>query len=73
MRKGDGMSLSSKERNGMHMKKQYETPEIEVVKFRYSDQVVAASGGGGELSCVSYMVWEHDSCKDAYMTHINRQ
>lgn len=55
------------------MKKQYETPEIEVVKFRYSDQVVAASGGGGELSCVSYMVWEHDSCKDAYMTHINRQ
>lgn len=28
----------------MYMKKQYETPEIEVVKFQYNDQVVAASG-----------------------------
>lgn len=26
------------------MKKQYETPSVEVVKFQYSDQVVAASG-----------------------------
>lgn len=26
------------------MKKQYETPSAEVVKFSYSDQVVAASG-----------------------------
>ncbi len=26
------------------MKKQYETPSVEVVKFSYSDQVVAASG-----------------------------
>ena len=26
------------------MKKQYETPNVEVVKFQYSDQVVAASG-----------------------------
>ena len=25
------------------MKKQYETPDVEVVKFQYSDQVVAAS------------------------------
>ncbi len=29
------------------MKRQYETPEIEVVRFRYGDQVVAASGDGG--------------------------
>ena len=28
------------------MKKAYETPEVEVVKFQYRDQVVAASGGG---------------------------
>ncbi len=27
------------------MKKQYETPSVEVVKFQYSDQVVAQSGG----------------------------
>ena len=27
------------------MKKTYETPSIEVVKFQYRDQVVAASGG----------------------------
>ena len=27
------------------MKKMYETPEVEVVKFQYRDQVVAASGG----------------------------
>ncbi len=29
------------------MKKAYETPSVEVVKFRYSDQVVASSGAGG--------------------------
>ena len=28
------------------MKKTYETPSIEVVKFQYRDQVVAASGCG---------------------------
>ena len=28
------------------MKKMYETPEVEVVKFQYRDQVVAASGCG---------------------------
>ena len=26
------------------MKKMYETPEVEVVKFQYRDQVVVASG-----------------------------
>ena len=41
------------------MKNTYETPSIEVVKFQYRDQVVAASGGNckeqwintGEGSC----------------------
>ncbi len=28
------------------MKKQYEAPSVEVVRFQYSDQVVACSGGG---------------------------
>ncbi len=28
------------------MKKNYETPSVEVVEFRYSDQVVAKSGCG---------------------------
>ena len=27
------------------MKKTYETPSVEVVEFKYRDQVVAASGG----------------------------
>ena len=42
------------------MKKMYETPEVEVVKFQYRDQVVAASGNCesvwvniGVSSCVS--------------------
>ncbi len=29
------------------MKKNYETPNVEVVKFQYKDQVVAQSGGCG--------------------------
>ena len=32
------------------MKKTYETPSIEVVKFQYRDQVVLASGGSQECS-----------------------
>ncbi len=28
------------------MKKQYESPSVEVVEFQYSDQIVAASGCG---------------------------
>ena len=28
------------------MKKQYEAPSVEVVRFQYSDQVVASSGDG---------------------------
>lgn len=40
------------------MKKSYETPDVEVIKFRYSDQVVADSGcivqvtHAGPNSCV---------------------
>ena len=33
------------------MKKSYETPSVEVVKFQYRDQVVAASGIGGSYTC----------------------
>ena len=33
------------------MKKSYETPSIEVVKFQYRDQVVVASGNGGSYIC----------------------
>ena len=29
------------------MKKVYETPTVEMIAFRYRDQVVAASAGGG--------------------------
>lgn len=42
------------------MKKMYETPEVEVVKFQYRDQVVVASGG---YQCV--INWDHaakDGC-----------
>ena len=40
------------------MKKTYETPSIEVVKFQYRDQVVAASG------CISTWINEGgNSCK----------
>lgn len=28
------------------MKRNYQTPNVEIVKFQYRDQVVAASGGG---------------------------
>ena len=42
------------------MKKSYETPSIEVVKFQYRDQVVVASGG---TSCHQY--W------DGFGSHTN--
>ncbi len=49
------------------MKKNYETPSIEVVKFQYRDQVVVASGtcvsrweNVGENGCEGEQVWvEH--------------
>ena len=50
------------------MKKMYETPEVEVVKFQYRDQVVAASG------CES--VWVNigaSSCTEGnkHLEHLN--
>ena len=51
------------------MKKAYETPSVEVVKFQYRDQVVAASG-----TCVS--VWVNigvSSCEEGskHLEHLN--
>ena len=48
------------------MKKMYETPEVEVVKFQYRDQVVAASG-----TCVS--AWINigtSSCTSGEPSHV---
>lgn len=39
------------------MKKTYETPSVEVVKFQYRDQVVAASG------CIVSGEYSHDADK----------
>ena len=36
------------------MKKNYETPSVEVVKFQYRDQVVAASG------CIVHGEYSHE-------------
>lgn len=41
-----------------HMKKQYETPSVEMVKFQYKDQVVAQSG-----SCIT---WKHYPTPPSY-------
>ena len=51
------------------MKKSYETPSVEAVKFQYRDQVVAASGGA---RC--YVNWYDDNsnaegCKTDYVYH----
>ena len=42
------------------MKKTYETPSVEVIEFKYRDQVVVASGGRCEVSG-SYRQWA-DTC-----------
>lgn len=36
------------------MKKTYETPTVEVVEFKYRDQVVAASGAPGQYGHTGY-------------------
>lgn len=46
------------------MKKNYETPNVEIVKFQYRDQVVAASGN----TCIS--VWMNQG--DGYCEHGNK-
>ena len=38
---------TSRETGGKNMKKRYEKPTVEVVKFQYRDQVVVASGISG--------------------------
>lgn len=53
------------------MKKTYEAPSIEVVKFQYRDQVVVASGNGCESK------WENvglDGCpkdEQVWVEHVN--
>ena len=46
------------------MKKTYETPSIEVVKFQYRDQVVVASNGFVENSCTNTATHESGDCMD---------
>lgn len=53
------------------MKKTYETPTVEVVKFQYRDQVVVASGNS---TCESKWVNEGvNSCTsgNAHMEYLN--
>lgn len=50
------------------MKKSYEAPLTEVVKFEYKDQVVAASGG-----CKQKFVHEPTPCQDSYPVWQNNQ
>ena len=50
------------------MKKSYETPSVEKIKFNYRDQVVAASGAGavtgsGDVSGYNDELW--DGCVSA--------
>lgn len=51
------------------MKKTYETPSVEVVKFQYRDQVVAASGDGNTSTDQSgdnlFQSSEYGSCYSA--------
>lgn len=51
------------------MKKTYEAPSLEVVKFRYRDQVVAASGAE---TCSKVWVNEGTLCEDLQMWHGNQ-
>lgn len=56
------------------MKKTYETPSVEIVKFQYRDQVVAASGASN--TCIS--VWVNqggNSCVEGnqYLQPYNNQ
>ena len=44
------------------MKKSYETPSVEVVKFQYRDQVVAASGISSH-KCIKVNTHENDIVK----------
>lgn len=46
------------------MKKTYETPSVEVVKFQYRDQVVAASG-----NCIEQYINQGDGQCDNQELH----
>lgn len=46
------------------MKKTYETPSLEVVKFQYRDQVVAASG---EKCYVQYTYTGEETCGNGWV------
>jgi len=46
------------------MKKTYETPNVEVVKFQYRDQVVVASGTTGKLPS-QYGNWGYNGTCDS--------
>lgn len=53
------------------MKKKYEAPTAETVKFEYKDQVVAASGGSG---CQTKFVHEPAlACTDPIPVYDNNQ
>ena len=41
------------------MKKQYEAPSVEVVRFQYSDQVVACSGDGSVQELQGKVIFNH--------------
>ena len=55
------------------MKKQYEAPSVEVVRFQYSDQVVASSGDSGSWCITSYARSAPDGeiCREQSWRHYN--
>jgi hypothetical protein len=63
----------TKKRRLIKMKKAYETPSVEVVKFRYSDQVVASSGDSGSWCMTSYARSAPDGeiCTEQSWRHYN--
>ncbi len=50
------------------MKKNYETPNVEVVKFQYKDQIVAQSGGCGR-KVVNFPAGACQNQVEIYMTN----
>ena len=60
------MSIHHKEQGGKNMKKNYERPTVEVVKFQYRDQVIATSGCHARFNQVDTppCVWTGDYIGD---------
>ncbi len=46
------------------MKKAYETPCVEIVKFEYKDQVVATSGGRCDITWINFVPLGGDECSN---------